>query len=547
MAENANGNGAPGWVASLKAARSAAVPIVALSTSDPWSSVKSIAGLVGESAPVVLSDSVRGLVGVNKAGADFLAQVQGAKAQAGGGDFGPIAAPGPIGVSIPEAAEIVTTVYQGRIVWCLYDADLLLTGDAQALPAVRAVCNVRDSFKSSGKLLVLLGASFSNLSSRLGQDCYYLSDALPRADELRAIITETAQAAESAGMVAAGWSDAVPAAVDAARGLSRFAAEQAASVAISERRALDPRAVYEQKIGVLKSARGLLPEWGRETFADLGGQDRAAWWADSIMRSAARPSLVARIEELEKVIGAAGTDSSGVQSDALAVLLQAFEDRGWSGMVALGPGGSGKSGFSKALGASYNLPCYRVDLGAMRSRYVGDSEERIRLVVDQIAAMSDDRVFVVASCNSLINLPGPLLRRFRAGIWFFDLPTPADRPVILAKQAKAHGLDPSTFPAELLKRPYSGAELRNLCALVRDYGISWGDAASLITPLYISDASTIATLRKDARGRYLNAAAPGLYPGAVDGPGAGIIETASIESGAGLLSADKGRSFTGGA
>jgi hypothetical protein len=421
----------------------------------------------------------------------------------------------------------------------VYDADLLLTADAGCLPAVRAVANLRDAFKSCSTTVVLLGVGWSGLSPRLAGDAYYLTDALPRPDEIGAILTAVCESAQAAGVVGAEWREHLSQSVDAARGLSRFAVEQAGAVTLVQSRGLVPREVYDQKIGVLKAGKGLIPEWGKETFADLGGQDRAAWWADTIMQSKRRPALVARIEELEKILSGAGTDSTGVQSDALAVLLQAFEDLGWSGMIALGPGGSGKSGFSKALGATYGLPCYRIDLGAMRSRWVGDSEERFRLVIEQIRAMADEKVFVVASCNSLINIPGPLLRRFRAGIWFFDLPSRAARAVILAKQAKAHGLDPATFPASMLGRPYSGAELRNLCDLVAGYGVSWEDASTLITPLYVSDAKTIAALRADATGRYLDAAAPGFYPGPSDGPGS--TDRAALPGG------DAGRRFAGGA
>jgi hypothetical protein len=452
--------------------------------------------------------------------------------------FGPAPSAGSIGVSVVEAAQVCRTLPAGGC-WFLLDADALLSGDAGNLAAVRAVCNLRDAFEQDGRTVVLLGARADGLAARLSQDCLYLSDLLPDVAELREIVSETASAAAAAGLVVGAWSGDVPAAADALRGLSRFAAKQASAVVLSGSKALDPRGLWDQKSAVIRGSKGLIPEWGSETFADLAGQDRIAWWSDVIMRSAKRPSVVVRMEELEKVLQGAGTESTGTVNDALAVLLQSFEDYGWSGLVGLGPGGSGKSGFSKALGATYDLPCYRLDLGGMRSKYLGDSEGLIRGAVDTIRAMGGSDVFVVASCNALINIPGPLLRRFRAGIWFFDLPDPAARVAILAKQLRAHGLDPASFPADMLSRPYSGAEIRNLCALVRDYSISWADAASLITPLYISDAATIARLRSEAKGRYLDASRAGYYPGPVDGPGA----ESTVSSG--LLSDTRGRQFGG--
>jgi hypothetical protein len=482
---------------------------------------------------------VNGLQGVNQAGADYIAAVQAARAaDAAGGAFGPAAAPGPIGVSVVEAAQVAAGL-SACGVWFLLDADVLLADGAGNVSAVRAVCNLRDRFESDGRCVVLLGGRADVLSSRLAGDCFFLAEPKPDVAELRGIVSATAAAAQAAGVVGASWSSDVPAAADALRGLNRFAAKQAAAVVLSGARKLDPRGLWDQKNAVIRASRGLIPEWGGERFADLAGQDRISWWADVIMREK-RPSVVVRIEELEKIMQGAGTESTGTASDALAVLLQSFEDYGWSGLVALGPGGSGKSGFSKALGATYNLPCYRLDLGAMRGHYLGDSEGMIRDGVETIRAMGGADVFAIASCNALINIPGPLLRRFRAGIWFFDLPDVQGRRAIVEKQARAHGLDPASFPAELLARPYSGAEIRNLCALVRDYRVTWADASTLITPLYVSDASTIARLRSEAKGRYLDAARVGFYGGPSDGPGAETVAAS------GILNQSTGRAFSGG-
>jgi len=102
---------AAGWVVGFTGARAAGVPFIALSTSDPWSAVRVVGRTVADLGAVVVSDCVNGLQGVNRAGVDWVAEIQAAKS----GDpaaalFGPVAAPGPIGVSVVEAAQVCRTL-----------------------------------------------------------------------------------------------------------------------------------------------------------------------------------------------------------------------------------------------------------------------------------------------------------------------------------------------------------------------------------------------------------------------------------------------------
>ncbi len=177
------------------------------------------------------------------------------------------------------------------------------------------------------------------------------------------------------------------------------------------------------------------------------------------------------------------------------------------GLLIVGPAGTGKSLTAKCVGAAWGVPVLRLDPGAAKSKWVGESEERIRealklaaaaapviLWVDEIEKslggssegahqvdrdalgtiltwMSEERnsgpVFVVATCNQVETLPPELLRKGRFDeIFFVDLPTAEERAEIFA--ASLRGLpvprDPRKFDLVTMARDtkfndFSGAEL----------------------------------------------------------------------------------------
>jgi AAA+ superfamily predicted ATPase len=84
----------------------------------------------------------------------------------------------------------------------------------------------------------------------------------------------------------------------------------------------------------------------------------------------------------------------------------------------------------KRSGRTFGAPTFALDLGATKGSLVGQSEERIRGAMKVIRAVSGDGAFFVATCNKLDALPPELRRRFRYGLWFFDLPTVDERAPI---------------------------------------------------------------------------------------------------------------------
>jgi len=174
------------------------------------------------------------------------------------------------------------------------------------------------------------------------------------------------------------------------------------------------------------------------------------------------------------------------------------------GVFLLGVQGCGKSLVSKAISAAWHMPLLRLDVGSLFSSFIGKTEENLRnslrvaesiapcvLWVDEIEKgfsgvsgsgntdggttarvfgtfitwMQEKQapVFVVATANSIEDLPPELLRKGRFDeIFFVDLPTPHERRDIFRIQLARKKRDPARYRLEDLARAadgFSGAEI----------------------------------------------------------------------------------------
>jgi hypothetical protein len=230
--------------------------------------------------------------------------------------------------------------------------------------------------------------------------------------------------------------DGLAAVLDAAAGLTRVEAENAFSLSLVRHGRLAPEALWELKSGMLKKSGLLTLHRGGGAFADLGGLDALK----SFCTRALRPNRPA-----------------GVRA---------------RGVLLLGPPGSGKSAFCKALGAETGRPTLVLDVGALLGSLVGQSEANVRQalrLVDALApcvAMIDEvekalsgvassghtdsgvsarmfasfltwlndhesDAFVVCTANDVSKLPPEFARSERFDATFFlDLPTAQGREAI---------------------------------------------------------------------------------------------------------------------
>jgi len=173
------------------------------------------------------------------------------------------------------------------------------------------------------------------------------------------------------------------------------------------------------------------------------------------------------------------------------------------GVLLLGVQGAGKSLSAKAIATAWGQPLLRLDPGRLYDRFVGASEQRLRLALSQAERMApvvvwideiekgfasaathstdgglsqrmfgtlltwmQDReapVFLVATANNIDALPPELLRKGRFDeIFFVDLPTPPVRRKIFSIHLRRRNRNPASFDLDRLAETsagYSGAEI----------------------------------------------------------------------------------------
>jgi ATPase family associated with various cellular activities (AAA) len=185
------------------------------------------------------------------------------------------------------------------------------------------------------------------------------------------------------------------------------------------------------------------------------------------------------------------------------------------GCVLVGVPGCGKSLTAKAVATAFGVALIRVDLGAMKDKFQGESEGKIRNALGLIGALSrcvvwideiekvlagstgpqgdsgtsadqlgtllswlQDRTvpgtknatpseaFVVVTANDVTALPPELLRKGRFDeVFFVDLPNRTERRAILDVTLRTLGRDPSTIDTASVAAKcegFSGAEVADL-------------------------------------------------------------------------------------
>lgn len=174
------------------------------------------------------------------------------------------------------------------------------------------------------------------------------------------------------------------------------------------------------------------------------------------------------------------------------------------GLVITGIQGCGKSLACKAIASELGMPLLKVDVGALFSKWVGESEANVRkmlqvaesvapcvLWLDEIDKslssgqggdsgtstrviatilnwMQERRepVFVVATANDISVLRPETIRKGRFDeIFFVDLPSPEERKEILAIHLRKRGRNPGSYDLDQVVEVtdgWSGAELEEL-------------------------------------------------------------------------------------
>jgi hypothetical protein len=328
----------------------------------------------------------------------------------------------------------------------------------------------------------------------------------PLAAIARSVATEPGELPGGAGL------DAV---LDAAAGLTRMEAENAFSLSLVRHGRLAPEVLWELKAGTLKKS-GLLKLYrGGESFEALGGLDALKTFCARALRPGRPAGVRAR------------------------------------GVLLLGPPGSGKSAFSKALGCETGRPTLILDVGSLLGSLVGQSEANVRQALRLVDAMApcvvmidevekalsgvaasgqtdsgvsarmfgsfltwlndhESDAFVVCTANDVSRLPPEFSRSERFDATFFlDLPGAPQKEAIWRLYLARFGLDADQ------RRPrdteFTGAEIKSCCRLSALLDVPLVEAAQHIVPVAVTAGESVERLRAWAAGRCLSAERPGVY------------------------------------
>ena len=473
-------------ITAFKSARRCGTPLVAISTPDEWATIRRLCDAVNGDSPKVEWDFVRGLVGIGQQGRDALSALGPDELDATKNN--------------PVAACVVALKLPAKSILFLHLANRWIADAA----VVQALSNLRDEFKATGRTVVLLGPCVP-LPAELSNDVVTFDEPLPERGELTKIVSDLKDAAEVALT-----DETITHAVDAVQGLSAFAAEQVTAMSLTKK-GLDLDGLWERKRQKIEATPGLKVFRGGERFDQIGGVGVVKGFLTRILNGNAKPNAIVFVDEIEKMLGGAKGDLSGVTQDQLGAVLSYMQDHAAAGCIFIGPPGAAKSAVAKAAGTESGIPTIQLDLGASKGSLVGQSEQQIRGALKVITAVSNSKSLWIATCNSITELPPELRRRFTLGTFFFDLPDTLERNTIWQIWTEHYGhmhVSPADIPQDA---GWTGAEIRQCCDIAWRLGCSLEEAAEFVVPVSRSAADAIDKLRTLADGRFLSASYPGLY------------------------------------
>jgi AAA+ superfamily predicted ATPase len=306
---------------------------------------------------------------------------------------------------------------------------------------------------------------------------------------------------------------------------------------------------------LVSSALGLTLEQARRVFTRAVAADGVLDLRDVSLVLEEKKAIIAASGALEYLDPDTGpADVGGLEelkrwlAQRSRLFSQAARDFGLpppKGIALIGLPGTGKSLTAKAIGALWGLPLLRLDVGAIYSSFMGESERRAReslrlaeaiapcvvwidelekavgtggndqgtstRVLGTLLTWMSERTapcFVVATANDVDRLPPELLRRGRFDeVFFLDLPTPRERRDILAVHLRRSGREPSAVDLDAVAAVTDGFVGAELAQVVLDGLVAAFDAgrdlatddllacAGATVPLAVAQRERIGALR----------------------------------------------------
>lgn len=496
-------------VKSFQAARGVGTPLIVVRTPDPASTQKTIVASnpvctdetlangdrnpnYNKPVPILGWDIMRGVFGLNGTGKKAVESIPKADQKRTPSDM--------LEVANKLPADSIFFMCNAHLYW----------DNPRAKEEVRqGIWNLRDIYKATGRMLLMLTTAGAAIPVELQQDCLVLDEALPTSADLSKIVTQV-------------WTDArsiypklpkepdkkdIQRAVDALIGLPAFPAEQRAAMVIGPT-GFNYDEMWEQKRQVVEQIRGLSISRETTKFSDIAGCGNAKQFFTALLNGRKSPDGIVFIDEVEKHFAGVGTDLSGVTTKQTGALMTWMEARKVTGSLFIGHPGCSKTFFAQAIGNEVGVPTIILDFSGMESGIVGSSGEYLRGALKVIEAMFKRPLFI-GTCNGWMQMPTALRRRFPLPIFFFDLMTQLERESCWRLWLKNYELGAQTeFPKD---EGWTGAEIRNCCDIAYRLDIPVAEAGKSIVPVIQSDPEGIAELRRQADGKFISASYAGKY------------------------------------
>ena len=412
---------------------------------------------------------------------------------------------------------------EGRGLFVLRDYHAFLNDPT----VVRKLRDLAQDLRDTTKHVILLSA-VTKIPPELEKDVTMVDWNLPNRSEMNRVLAERlAHLPAGVDPGIASEAEGREQIVDAALGLTKTEAENVLAKSIVRKRTFDLRTVLGEKKHIIRKS-GILEYYEAEDNLDsIGGMEVLKSWL--VKR---RHAFTAEAREFGLPLP--------------------------KGILLLGVPGCGKSLTAKAVGAAWNMPLLRLDVGKIMGGLVGSSEENIRKALKTAEAvapailwldemekgfsgtgssnMSDggttsrvfgtfvtwmqektSPVFVIATANDVRALPPELLRKGRFDeIFFVDLPSQEERGEVLKIHLKKKGRDVSNIDLQKLVEAmpdFAGSEIEQvvISALYEAFDqdphareLSTAQllhAAKEIVPLAVTMQEKIADMREWAKTR----------------------------------------------
>jgi ATP-dependent 26S proteasome regulatory subunit len=416
---------------------------------------------------------------------------------------------------------------EDRGVWIMRDLPVWLEG-AVGFTTTRQLRNLARSMPATkrnvGQAIIILSPK-AEVPAELAGHATVIDWPMPDRAEIASILDAAIEGLPEELRDGAAPNGQRDAAIDAAIGLSGEEAQACYARSLVQLRRIDPVLVASEKKRVVSRER--VVEWYEPMKGGLdavGGLDNLKTWLQ-------------------------------VRKSAYSPAARAYGLPAPKGCLLVGIPGTGKSLTAKAIATAWSVPLIKVDLGALKSKFVGDSEANLRKVFKLIEAIgrcvvwfdeiekalqgatsgsadggvSSDALgavlnwmqerqgeaFVIATANDAASLPPELLRKGRFDeVWFVDLPTTNERQAVLSAALRQYERGDVAVNAAAVAKATEGFTGSEIAALVPDALFAAFnddareintqdliDAATTVVPLSKTAAEKIAALRNWAAGR----------------------------------------------